>query len=58
MTENDNDVDIRINNIIIKETYADWIVLSFIHSNLTNVNFHNFLEDLAYNYKDKNKKWS
>ena len=28
--------------------YSDWIVLALFHSNLTTVNFQNFLEDLRY----------
>ena len=36
-------------------SYSDWIVMASFHSNLTVVNFQNFLDDLAYNWNAKNK---
>ena len=56
MTENENDNDTLVKNMVDKTSYSDWIVLSFFHTNLTTVNFQNFLEDLAFNYQDKDKK--
>ena len=56
MTENENDNDTLVKNMVDKTSYSDWIVLSFFHTNLTTVNFQNFLEDLAFNYQDKGKK--
>ena len=56
VTENENDNDTLVKNMVDKTSYSDWIVLSFFHTNLTTVNFQNFLEDLAFNYQDKGKK--
>ena len=56
MTENENDNDTLVKNMVDKTSYSDWIVLSFFHTNLTTVNFQNFLEDLAFNYQEKDKK--
>ena len=56
VTENENDNDTLVKNMVDKTSYSDWIVLSFFHTNLTTVNFQNFLEDLAFNYQDKDKK--
>ena len=36
-------------------SYADWIVMASFHSNLTVLNFQNFIDDLAYNWNTKNK---
>ena len=36
-------------------SYPDWVLLSLIQANLTDVNFHSFLIDLAYNNKEKAK---
>ena len=56
VTEHDNDMELLIKNIVDKTSYSDWILLSFFHSNLTTVNFQNFLEDLAFNYKERDLK--
>ena len=56
VTENENDNDTLVKNMVDKTSYSDWIVLSFFRTNLTTVNFQNFLEDLAFNYQDKGKK--
>jgi len=36
-------------------SYPDWIVLSLIHTNLTAINFNNFLQDLAFQQKNSQK---
>ena len=56
MTENENDNDTLVKNMVDKTSCSDWIVLSFFHTNLTTVNFQNFLEDLAFSYQEKDKK--
>ena len=56
MTEHDNDMDTKIKTLVDKTSYSDWIVLSFVHTNLTTVNFQNFLEDLAFNYQERERK--
>ena len=50
--ETDRTTENRMKRFIIKNTsFSDWTVLSFIHSNLTTVNFQNFIDDLVYNWK-------
>ena len=56
MTEHDNDMDTKIKTLVDKTSYSDWIVLSFFHTNLTTVNFQNFLEDLAFHYQERERK--
>ena len=39
-----------------KTCYSDWIILTFFHSNLTTVNFQNFIDDLAFYWKSDEYK--
>ena len=39
-----------------KTCYSDWIILTFLHSNLTTVNFQNFLDDLAFYWTSDDNK--
>ena len=58
MTDQDDNMDKRIReflNDIKKSSYSDWIVLASFHSNLTTVNFQNFLQDLLYYYSESSK---
>ena len=58
MTDQDDDMDKRIREFLNnrkKTSYSDWIVLASFHSNLTTVNFQNFLQDLLYYYSESNK---
>ena len=48
-------MDNRIKQFVDETSYSDWIVLSFFHTNLTTVNFKNFLEDLVYQKQSKKK---
>jgi len=54
--EHDNDMDTCIKNMLENSSYSDWVLLSFFYTNLTTVNFQNFLEDLAFNYQENGKK--
>ena len=57
MDETNNVIENRMRRFIVKNTrYSDWIVMSFIHRNLTTVNFQNFIDDLAYNWKETNRE--
>ena len=49
-------MDKSIKDLVDKTSYSDWIVLSFFYTNLTTVNFQNFLEDLAFNYQENDRK--
>ena len=49
-------MDTKIKTLVDKTSYSDWIVLSFFHTNLTTVNFQNFLEDLAFHYQERERK--
>ena len=53
VTEHENHMDNRIKKFVDETSYSDWIVLSFFHTNLTTVNFKNFLEDLVYEKQSK-----
>ena len=58
VTDQDDDMDKRIREFLNnrkKTSYSDWIVLASFHSNLTTVNFQNFLQDLLYYYSESNK---
>jgi len=54
-TEEATNVDSVVEKIVAGSGYSDWILLSLFHTNLTAVNFQNFLQDLAFNYKEKTK---
>ena len=48
----------RIKSFVNTSTcYSDWIILSFLHSNLTTVNFENFIDDLAIFWKKNKNTW-
>ena len=50
-----SDLSLEVEKVVEQLSYPDWIVLSLIHSNLTTVNFQNFLEDLAYQHNPKSQ---
>ena len=50
VAENGNQMDKRIKTFINGTSFPDWLVMSFIHTNLTSVDFQNFLEDLVYQF--------
>ena len=50
-----SDLSMEVDKVVEELSYPDWIVLSLIHSNLTTVNFQNFLEDLAYQHHPKSQ---
>ena len=55
--ETNNFTENRMRRFIVENTcYSDWIVMSFIHCNLTTVNFQNFIDDLAFNWKSTNSE--
>ena len=45
----------EVDKVMRSLSYPDWVLLSLIQANLTDVNFHSFLIDLAYNNKEKAK---
>ena len=48
--------ELKVKQFIDKNiSYSDWIVMASFHSNLTVVNFQNFIDDLAYNWNTKKK---
>ena len=55
MTEHENHLDIRIKKFVDDTDYSDWVVLSLFHTNLTGVDFQNFLIDLVYLNPSKKK---
>ena len=48
-----SDLSVEVDKVVKELSYSDWIILSLIHTNLTTVNFQNFLEDLAYQHNPK-----
>jgi len=50
-----SDLSMEVDKVVEQLSYPDWIVLSLIHTNLTTVNFQNFLEDLAYQHNPKSQ---
>ena len=59
VTDLDDNMDKRIREFLNnreKSSYSDWIVLASFHSNLTTVNFQNFLQDLLYYYSETSNK--
>ena len=46
----------EVDEVVRDLSYPDWIVLSLIHTNLTAINFNNFLQDLAFQQKNS-QKW-
>ena len=56
VAENGNQMDKRIKAFINGTSFPDWLVMSFIHSNLTSVDFQNFLEDLVYQFDCSSRK--
>merc|ERR1712080_593786 len=55
-TEEATDVDSGVDRFVAGSGYSDWIMLSLFHTNLTAVNFQNFLQDLAFNYREKTNR--
>ena len=50
-----SDLSLEVEKVVEQLSYPDWIILSLIHTNLTTVNFQNFLEDLAYQHNPKSQ---
>ena len=55
--ETEQSAENRLKHFVDQKTrYSDWIILTFFHSNLTSVNFQNFLDDLAFYWTSDEKK--
>jgi len=54
-TPQKSDLSMEVDKVVEELSYPDWIILSLIHTNLTTVNFQNFLEDLAYQHHPKSQ---
>jgi len=54
-TPRKSDLSLEVEKVVEQLSYPDWIILSLIHTNLTTVNFQNFLEDLAYQHNPKSQ---
>jgi hypothetical protein len=47
-----DDVEQEVKKVVQKMSYSDWIVFSLFQANLSTVDFHRFLEELAFQYED------
>ena len=44
---------LEVASLVASLGYSDWIVLSLLHTNLTTLHFHSFLEYLLGEYKKR-----